>query len=88
MTLKSLIKHGGGSVLAWTCMAVSGTGSLVLIDVIPYDGSIMNLEVDQNIANLERNSFYWWIYCTQPSLFCSICAISTSNISIFWDIFC
>ncbi len=27
----SSVKHGGGSVMAWACMAASGTGSLVLL---------------------------------------------------------
>lgn len=26
--------HGGGSVMAWACMAVNGTGSLLFIDII------------------------------------------------------
>ncbi len=38
------MKHGGGSVMAWACMAASGTGSLVFDDVTADKSSRMNVE--------------------------------------------
>uniref|UniRef100_A0A668AJA3 Heteroous nuclear ribonucleoprotein L like n=1 Tax=Myripristis murdjan TaxID=586833 RepID=A0A668AJA3_9TELE len=35
----SSVQHGAGSVMAWACMADSGTGSLVFIDDVTADGS-------------------------------------------------
>ncbi len=41
----SSVKHGGGVVMAWACMAVSGTGPLIFTDDLMYDDSSrMNLE--------------------------------------------
>jgi len=42
----SSVKPAGGSVMAWACMAASGTGSLVSIDDVTADtSSRMNSEV-------------------------------------------
>ena len=41
----SCVKHGGGSVMEWACMAAKGTGSLVFMDDVTPDRSIcMNSE--------------------------------------------
>ncbi len=32
-------KDSGGNVMAWACMASSGTGSLIFIDYVTHDGS-------------------------------------------------
>ncbi len=41
----SSVKHGGGGVMAWACMAGSGTGPLNFTDDLMYDDSSrMNLE--------------------------------------------
>ncbi len=41
----SSVKHVGGGVMAWACMAVSGTGPLKFTDDLMYDDSSrMNLE--------------------------------------------
>ena len=48
----SSVKHGGGSVMAWACMAANGTGSLVFIDYVTADkSSRMNSEVFRAISS-------------------------------------
>ena len=54
----SSVKDGGGSVMAWACMAANGTGSLVFIDDVTADkSSRMNSEVFQAIlsAHIQPN---------------------------------
>ena len=47
----SSVKHTGGSVMAWACMAASGVGSLIFIDDVTHDSSRMNSEVYKNILS-------------------------------------
>ena len=49
-----LMKHCGGTVMAWACMAASGVGSLICTD-----DELMTVVVYKNIlsVNLRRNVF-------------------------------
>ena len=48
----SSVKHGGGSFMAWPCMAATGTCLLVLLDDVTGDNSSwMNTKVYRNILS-------------------------------------
>jgi hypothetical protein len=50
----SSVKHGGGSVMAWACMAANGTGSLVFIDDVTADKSVrIHFEVFRPILSAQ-----------------------------------
>ncbi|KAG2458785.1 TCB1 transposase, partial [Polypterus senegalus] len=50
----SSVKHSGGSVMDWVCMAASGTGTLVFIDDVTQDrSSQMNSEVFRDILSAQ-----------------------------------
>ncbi|GFY27627.1 transposable element Tcb1 transposase [Trichonephila clavipes] len=38
------VKHGGGSVMVWGCMAASGVGKLVFIDGIMHKMAYLNIQ--------------------------------------------
>ena len=60
-------KHGGGSVMAWACVAASGTGSLVLIHDVTADRrsrmnsvmyrTILSAQIQSNTAKLKGLRF-------------------------------
>ncbi len=55
----SSVKHGGGGVMAWACMAASGKGPLNFTDDLMYnDSSRMNLEGYKTIlpTNIQENA--------------------------------
>ncbi len=55
----SSVKHGGGVVMAWACMAVPGTGPLNCTDDLMHDDSSrMNLEGYKTIllTNIQENA--------------------------------
>ncbi len=57
--IASSVKHGGGGVMAWACMAVSGTGSLNFTNDLMYDDSSrMYLEGYKTIlpTNIQENA--------------------------------
>ncbi len=37
--IQAHLKHSGGNVMAWACIASSGTGSLIFINDVTHDGS-------------------------------------------------
>ncbi len=52
------LKHSGGNVMAWACIASSGTGSLIFIDETHDGSSKINSEVYRNIlsGNLQKDA--------------------------------
>ncbi len=62
----SSVKHGGGVVMAWACMAVFGTGPLNFKDDLMYDDSSrMNLEGYKTIlpTNIQENAMRFFGKC-------------------------
>lgn len=53
------VRHNGGNVMVWACMASSAKGSLIFIDDVTHDGSSkMNSEVYRSVlsANLKKDA--------------------------------
>ena len=68
----SSVKHGGRSVMAWACMATSGVGSLICIDVVTHDGNsriligrnfIMQQDNDPKYIGNKTKDFIWEKKC-------------------------
>ena len=63
----SSVKHGGGTVMSWPCMAASGTGSLVFIDDVTADkssrmkaevfGATLSAQIQPNASKLIGRCF-------------------------------
>ncbi len=60
----SSVKHGGGGVMAWACMAVSGTGPLNFTDDLMYDDSsrmnyktILSTNIQENASRFIGKCF-------------------------------
>ena len=73
----SSVTHGGGSFMAWACMAASWVGSLIFIDDVTHDGSSrINFRSRQNhsVCKLAEN-------CVQTNWekFNHACNIITQN---------
>lgn len=50
------VKHGGGSLMAWACMATSGTDSMIFIITTDFSHR-MTAKVHRNIlTNIQRNA--------------------------------
>ncbi|GFW10482.1 transposable element Tcb2 transposase [Trichonephila clavipes] len=41
--MRGTVKHGGGSIMVWGCMAATGVGNLVIIDGIMNQYSYLNI---------------------------------------------
>ncbi|GFV49089.1 transposable element Tcb2 transposase [Trichonephila clavipes] len=41
--MRGTVKHGGGSIMVWDCMAATGVGNLVIIDRIMNQYSYLNI---------------------------------------------
>lgn len=50
----STVKHGGGSVMVWGCMAASGVGKLVFIDSTMNKTGYLNILKDNLLASVDK----------------------------------
>ena len=50
------VKYGGCGVMAWACMAATGTGSFMFIDDVTADGSRTNVKVYRNFSKYLHTS--------------------------------
>ncbi|GFX79110.1 transposable element Tcb1 transposase [Trichonephila clavipes] len=56
--MRRTVKHGGGSIMVWGCMAATGVGNLVIIDGIMNQYSYLNIFKN----NLSRSSSKLGLY--------------------------
>lgn len=52
--ITSTVKHGGGSVMVWGCMAASGVGTLVFIDSTMNKTDYLNIKKKKILSSVEK----------------------------------
>lgn len=56
----SSVKHRGGSVISWACIAVNGTGSLLFINNVIANGWILKYSVKFSQILQKKKTEKWW----------------------------